>query len=277
MATQLPLPWVRMRPAARVYLLVAGVAMLAAAAVVGLTLATRQTPPQPTPLAGRPPVPKPLETPVASRIRAAFAAWPHGTVDALEQLATARPRDPAVQFSLGLALVYAGYEAEAETALRAAKRLGRDTPVELQADSLLHPQYFPGVPVFAYGGPNPVLRRGSELQAQGHQHSAERLYARAARLQPANAEARVAAAVGLFDKDDLTPAFAQLGPLTKRFPRSQTVRYYLGLLLAWTGQGDAAVAEFTRAVALDPASPLGRNAKEFLRRLQQIRTRTPGK
>jgi len=265
----------RIRARGRIYLVVAGVAALAVALVVGVTLATRQTPVQPKPLAGKPPVPSPLVTPVANEIRAAFAAWPHGTITTLEGLAAARPRDADVQLSLGLALVYGGYDSDAVTALQEAKRLGRDTSVEAQADSLLHPQYFPGYPLFAYSGPNALLRRGAVLQAEGHQHSAERVYAEAARRQPRSDEAEVAVAVGLFDKSDLTPAFSHLGPLTTRFPHSQTVRYYLGLLLAWTGQGDAAVTEFKRAVALAPGSALGRNAAEFLSRLQQVRTRTP--
>ena len=273
----LPLPWSRMRSSPRVLLLVAGAAVLAVAVVLGVTLATRQTPAQPKALAGKPPIPSPLPTPVAGQIRAAFRAWPHGTIATLQTLAAARPRDAAVQLSLGLALLYAGYDADAVTALRAAKTRGRDTPIEIQADSLLHPQYFPGYPLFVYTGPNFLLDRGSTLQAEGHQHSAERFYLRAAGEEPRNAEAQVAAAVGRFDKDDLTPAFSHLGPLTVRFPRNQTVRYYLGLLLAWTAQGDAAVAQFKQAVALDPRSPLGRNAAEFLQRLQQVRTSTTRK
>ena len=43
----------------------------------------------------------------------------------------------------------------------------------------------------------------SLLQRQGHQHSAERLYAQAARLRPDDDEAQVAAAVGRFDEDNL--------------------------------------------------------------------------
>jgi len=277
MAAGLPPPFARIRPRARVYVLVAGAAGLAVAVVLGVTLATRQTPLQPKPLAGKPPVPTPLVTPVAGQIRAAFSAWPHGTITTLEQLAAARPRDAAVQLSLGLALVYGGYDSDGASALQLAKKLGRDTSVEVQADSLLHPQYFPGYPLFAYDGADALLRRGAVLQAEGHQHSAEAVYARAAHLQPASDDAQVAAAVGLFDKSDLTLAFSHLGPLTTRFPHSQTVRYYLGLLLAWTGQGDDAVTQFKRAVALDPGSALGRNAAEFLGRLQQVRTRTPGK
>jgi hypothetical protein len=266
-----------MSPRLRALLLVAGAAVLAVAAVVGITLATRQSPTQPKPLPGRPPLPAPLRTPFAGTIRAAFAAWPRGTLDRMERLATDQPRDATVQLCLGIALVYAGYDTDAETALQAAKTRGRDTVVEQQADSLLHPEYFPGYPTFAYDGPDPLLRRGSQLQAEGHQHSAERFYERAARLEPASDQAQVAAAVGRFDKGDLTPAFSQLGPLAKRFPHSQTVRYYLGLLLGWTAQRDAAVAQFRQALALGPRTQLGRNAAEFLRRLQEVRTGSAGK
>ena len=47
--------------------------------------------------------------------------------------------------------------------------------------------------------------------------------------------------------DDLSASFSRLGPLVKRFPKSQTVRFHLGLLLAWTGQGTLAVKEFKAA------------------------------
>ena len=56
-----------------------------------------------------------------------------------------------------------------------------------------------------------------------------------------------------------------------RFPHSQTVRYHLGLLLAWTGQRAQAIKEFTLAVQLGPATPLGREAAEFLSRHRRAR------
>ena len=91
------------------------------------------------------------------------------------------------------------------------------------------------------------------MQRRGKEHSAEKLYARAARLQPGNDEAQVAAAVGRFDEDDLSASFSRLGPLVKRFPHSQSVRYHLGLLLAWTGQREQAIKEFRLAQALNPS------------------------
>src|SRR5438067_169228 len=243
-----------MSPRLRVLVVVAGVAVLAAGTVLGVTLATRQTPSQPRSLPGKPGVPRALPTPASAGIRAAFRRWPEASLRSLQGLAREYPRDAVVQYYFGLALVWLGYDADADAALRVAKRLGRDTPWEIAADNLLHPQYFQGYPVFEPVRPDPLLSRGARLQAAGHQHSAERVYVRAARARPGDDEAQVAAAVGRFDKDDLSASFSRLGPLTRRFPRSQIVRFYLGLLLAWTGQRDPAVAEFRQAAALDPRS-----------------------
>ena len=82
----------------------------------------------------------------------------------------------------------------------------------------------------------------------------------------------MAVAVGRFDKDNLTASFSQLGPLTRRFPQSQVVRFYLGYLLAWTGQGDPAVAQFQKAIALGPNTGLGRSAKAFIDRVRSAGT-----
>lgn len=137
-----------------------------------------------------------------------------------------------------------------------------------QADAVLHPNFLqsqaPFYPVFVPIGDNALLRQGSVLQAEGHQESAEKLFQRAARLHPDDAEAHVAAAVGLFDEDNLTPAFSHLGPLTARFPKSQIVRYYLGLLLGWTGQGEAAIKQFEDTVRLGPDTQVGKVAKKAL-------------
>src|SRR5205085_10736116 len=99
-------------------------------------------------------------------------------------------------------------------ALEQAKKLGRDTPLEVSADSLLHPQDFTGDPPFQLSEQaGPLLRRGALLQHSGRRHSAERLFEQAARLEPGNPEALAAAAFGRFDKDDPAAAFSRLGPL----------------------------------------------------------------
>ena len=113
-------------------------------------------------------------------------------------------------------------------------------------------------------GHDPLLIQGQIQQRQYHQETAERLYARAARLHPDDADAQVAAAVGRFDMDDLSASFSRLGPLVKRFPKSQSVRYHLGLLLAWTGQRELAVKEFRAARALGSGTKLGRESDAFL-------------
>ena len=253
-------------PRLQLVVTVAAVAVAAAGSVVGVTLATRNNPPKLHPQPGKPPVPSSLPGPVGAEIRLALAGWPHGSLATLERLGQQHPKSPLVQFYRGIGLLWAGYTGDAETVLEQAKRLGRDTRWEIAADNILHPQYFQGYPVFTPVRPNTLLARGARLQAQGHQQSAERLYRRAARLAPNDDQAQVAAAVGRFDKDDLNASFSQLGPLTRRFPRSQVVRFYLGLLLAWTGQRDQSCTEFRQAVSLGRTTPLGRNASAFLAR-----------
>jgi tetratricopeptide (TPR) repeat protein len=248
-------------------LTVAAVALAAAGAVIGITLETRDNPPKLHPQPGKPPVPKSLPGPVGAEIMKALADWPHGSVPALERLGQQHPKSPLVQLYRGIGLLWAGYTNESEAALERTKRLGRDTRWEIAADNILHPQYFGGYPVFSPIKRNPLLQQGSRLQAQGHQHSAERVYLKAARLAPNDDEAQVAAAVGRFDKDDLSASFSHLGPLTRRFPRSQVVRFYLGLLLAWTAQRDEALVEFKRAYALGPTTGLGQGAKQFVDRV----------
>jgi predicted Zn-dependent protease len=252
--------------------LIVGLAALAAAGLVaGVVLATRQSPSQPRAQCTQQPkalVVPGVVSPNVAAVRAAFARPPQEAARALEPLAIDHPKDPVVQFNYGVMLFCGGYVGEAEQAFRAAKSAGRDTFYEVQADSILHPQFFSGgYPIFDLQGRDPLLIRGVVLQREGKQHSAERLYARAARLRPQSDEAQVAAAVGRFDEDNLVASFSRLGPLVKRFPRSQSVRYHLGLLLAWTGQRDQAVTEFRLARALGPSTRLGKEANAFLIRL----------
>jgi predicted Zn-dependent protease len=255
--------------AARVRLIVGAAAVAASGIVVGVVLVTRQAPPQPKAQCAR--APKPFIVPgvgspaTVAAVRAAFTQWPRGALDRFGLLVRSHPNDPVVQFNYGEALICRGYTAEAAQAFAAAKSSGRDTQYEIAADQILHPQYFQnGYPLFEPTTHDPLLVRGVVLQRQGHQHSAERLYARAARLHPDDAEAQVAAAVGRFDESNLSASFSRLGPLTRRFPHSQTVRYHLGLLLVWIGSSEQAAKEFRLAVALGPHTVLGREAAQLL-------------
>jgi hypothetical protein len=250
---------------------VAGVTAVSAGAVAGIVLASG-SPSQPKrQCASAPPalVVPGVPTASAGAVRAALHTWPRGTLARFQLLVRDHPGDPVVQFNYGTALLCAGYAADAEAALRAAKTAGRDTWYEIDADKLLHPQFFQGdgYPVFEPTGTDPLLLRGVVAQRSGHQRTAERLYAEAARLHPNDPDAQVAAAVGRFDEDKLSLSFSKLGPLVKRFPHAQTVRYHLGLLLAWTGQRAQAVVEFRRAVALGAATMLGKESAVFLKGL----------
>jgi len=258
-----------MSPANRVRLIVGLLAVLAAGIVVGVVYATRQDPAQPKAQCKQRPKPFIVPgTPAANvaAVRAALAQPPVAAARSLEQLAFLAPNDPVVQFNYATTLFCAGFIADADQAYRAAKVAGRDTYYEIQADLILHPQYFTkaGYPPFLSQSRDPLLVRGAILQRQGHQHSAEHVWARAAELHPNSDEAQVAAAVGLFDMDNLSASFSKLGPLVRRFPKSQSVRFHLGLLLTWTAQPKQAITEFRLARSLGPKTELGREANTFL-------------
>lgn len=268
-----------MSPTARVRLAVLAVAVAGAALVTGVVLATRQDPVQPKARCGKAPlaaliVPGTGTPAVNAAVREAMRS-----VAKLEQLENRHPRDAAVQINFGRALICAGYLADATQALEAAKHAGRDTAYEIDADQLLHPTFFQnGYPTFQpSSGKDALLVQGAVLQREGHQHSAEKLYAKAARLHPNDPEALVAAAVGRFDEDNPSAAFSRLGPLSKRFPQSQVVRYYLGLLLVWIGERQQAVSEFRKTVALGPHTALGDQVQALLRQIAQSGSNTRSK
>lgn len=234
-----------------------------------------------------------------AQLGAAIAAWPNGSLDALERLARLHPRDPEVLLNLGLARYWAGHDADALSAWRLAAARGADTPSGVHAGDLIHPNFPRGLPfvVSSYGPPAGVTRLppsqqlaelarrartggyrdklvyGIALQRLGHPLSAERQFAAAAALAPDDPEAQVAAAVGRFDKARPSLAFSQLGPLARRFPHAPTVRFHLGLLLLWLGQLKAARAQLQLAVADGPGTVLGKEAARFLESLSGIKSR----
>ncbi len=268
-----------MSPALRMRIIVAAAALAAAAAVAGVVLATRQDPAQPKALCTHPSalVYPGVPSGSAAAVRAAFEKGPRAAARVLEPLAQEHPDDAVVQFNNATALYCAGFPAEAAQAYRKAKKAGRNTWYQVQADLILHPQYFQnaGYPIFTYFGSDPLLVQGQIQQRAFHQVSAERLYARAAKLHPNDPDARVAAAVGRFDMDDLSASFSRLGPLVKTFPHSQTVRFHLGLLLAWTAQKALAVKEFRQARALGPTTKLGKESNAFLKGVVPTGTKVP--
>jgi tetratricopeptide (TPR) repeat protein len=232
-----------------------------------------------------------------AKVGAAFAAWPEGTYDRLEQLAKLYPEAAAVQLHLGLARLWA-QRGDPVEAWRAAVEAEPDTPYAILAGNVLHPQLPRGLPAFipSFSAPKEVtelppgrqleaLRRRAErggvrelllygvgLQRVGRPVSAANAFERAARRAPHDVDAQVAAAVGKFDKAEPARAFGSLGPLTRTFPREPSVRFHLGVLLLWTGRVDAAARQFRIATRTKPGSPLAREAARYLETIRKARS-----
>jgi Flp pilus assembly protein TadD len=109
------------------------------------------------------------------------------------------------------------------------------------------------------------LLRGAAYQQVLRPISAEREFLAAVRAAPNDPEALTAAAVGLYDKDRPALAFSKLGPLARRFPHAQTVRFHLGLLLIYFGDMPRARRELALAHAQGPRTPLGKRAETLLK------------
>jgi tetratricopeptide (TPR) repeat protein len=228
------------------------------------------------------------------------AAWPDGTVDGLARLVQLYPKSALVQLELGLAELWAARPG-AEEAWRQAAVLQPDTSYAITAGNLLYPQYARNLPTFVPVrsrlldalGREPAARQlqtvrgwaahgidgdrvtghllyGVVLQRLGRPVSARRQYDRAAALAPDDPEALTAAAVARFDKANPSAAFSRLGPLARRFPRSATVRFHLGLLLLWIGSVDQAKTELRLATTAEPGSPLAAEAARYLATLRRI-------
>lgn len=239
-----------------------------------------------------------------AQVGEALSHWPDGSLDRLERVAAEHSRDSFVQLHLGFGRLWAGEDAGALEAWRSAARVQPDSPSAIRADDLLHPDFPRGRPFFVPsfrppralaglspprqlsflaarargGGVESKLLYGLALQRLGRPVSARREYDSAVALDPGNADARVAAAVARFDKTRPSVAFSLLGPLTQRFPRAQTVRFHLGMLLLWLarvqpGSIEEGKSQLRRARALAPRSRLGREATSLLDSLEVVATR----
>jgi tetratricopeptide (TPR) repeat protein len=239
----------------------------------------------------------------AAQVGAAFSKWPDDSLATVERLAQEHPDDSLVQLHLGYARLWAGDGSGASDAWLKASAAQPDSASAQRADDALHPNFPPGVPLFVptFAPPSAIdrltppqqfayLRRhaatgdarakllyGLALQRLGHRISARRQYDAAAKLAPRDPETRVAAAVARFDKAQPAAAFSRLGPLTKRFPHSATVRFHLGVLLLWLSRsqpGSCAEAkrQLRQARAEEPNSSLAREAGRLLSSLENVKT-----
>jgi tetratricopeptide (TPR) repeat protein len=231
-----------------------------------------------------------------AQVGTALASWPSG-FNSLAALAKAHLRSALTQLNYGLGLYWRGRTSPAKTAWRNARRREPDTPYALRAEDLLYPNFPRGLPTFVPSFPAPAaldrlspprqfaylqrhatdvrgkLLYGVALQRLGRQVSALREFEAAAALARDDPEPQVAAAVARFDKADPSRAFSRLGPLAQRYPKSQSVRFHLGLSLLWLGSVTKAREELLLARDLGPSTPLGTEARRFLAQLSRIKPR----
>jgi hypothetical protein len=231
-----------------------------------------------------------------AKVGAAFAAWPDGTLDRMEQLAKLYPETAVVQLHLGLARLWANQGDPVEP-WRAVLDAEPDTAYAIVAGNLLHPDLPRGLPAFipsftapaaitklpaarqldalrdaaVRGGVREQLLYGVGLQRVARPMSAARVFDAAAKRYPREVEAQVAGAVGAFDKDAPEKAFGRLGPLSARYPNEPSVRFHLGVLLLWTGRIQAAERQFRLASTARPGSPLAREATRYLETIRRAR------
>ena len=254
----------------RVILVVVVAAAATAATAVGVTLATRTHVAKSEQAAPRYFADPTASAKVSRDVRDALKAWPSGTVRRLRIVAEQQPQNALVRFELGLALAFSGQGDAARQAWRDAEHVQPDSPSAVRAEDALHPDTPPGKPPFVatftrpHGATQALLARGIAFQAALRPVSAERFFAAAAERAPTDAEAQVAAAVGRYDKDHPERAFSQLGPLVRRFPHAQTVRFHLGLLLIYLRQFPQARRELRLAIAQGPRTRLAAEARILL-------------
>ena len=231
-------------------------------------------------------------------VGAAVSAWPDGTLERLRELEASHPDSALVHLHLGLALYAEGQQDEAAAEWREAVEVEPDSQSAVRAGDLLHPEMAPGLPSFFTtlepppgltgkspqeqldeleaaargGGADQWILYGTALQRVGKPVSARAAFDRALELAPDRLDAKVAAAVGRFDKDDPSAAFSRLGPLARDNPDSALVRFHLGVLLLWIRDVQDARAQLEKAAATMPVSLYSREAKSLLSRLEGIGT-----
>ena len=229
-------------------------------------------------------------------VGAALARWPDGTVAALEALAREHPGSALVQLHVGLARFWLRENGAASAAWRKALEVEPDSAAAVRAESLLHPEMPEGRPFFVssaavpadIGGLGPLeqldelerraagsdeaeawIRYGVALQRAARPVSAAAAFDRAVELDPGSVEARTAAALARFTKDDPSQAFSRLGPLSAANPGAAVVRFHLGLALLWLSQVAEAREHLRAAAEAAPGSIYARQAGELLERLDE--------
>jgi len=234
---------------------------------------------------------------VEAAVGAAIASWPEGTVERLEALVAEQPDSGVARLHLGFALLADGDSEGAAREWREVERREPDSPAAVRADDILHPDFAPGRPPFvapieaprglegltpqeqldelerraAAGGVEEKLAYGIALQRVGRPLSAGEVFDAAVAADSDDLPARVAAALGRFDKDDPSQTFSRLGPLASG-DEGGVVRYHLGLALSWIGQVEEAMRQLRLAREEDSGGFYAREAQRLLERLESVGT-----
>jgi tetratricopeptide (TPR) repeat protein len=274
----------------RVVAIVAVAALAAAAAVVGVTLLqTRGESTGTTARKGAPPLYLPASRALQlyragkrgeaealfsrthsleDEIGAAFASWPHGTLDDLKRLVAANPRSGVAELHLGLAYFWAGRDSDAAASWQRAATVEPDTPYAITALDFLHPDVAPGLPPIVVDATTVdpkarvLLLKGILRWNRERPVSAKRFFDLAAARAPHDPAVLTAAAVASFSPAHPLAPFPKLGPLTGVFPRAAVVRFHLGELLLWTRQ--VAKGKVQLRLAAAEGSIYGKAARQIL-------------
>ena len=205
-----------------------------------------------------------------ARIGESFSRWPDGTVARLTQLSGLHPKSAAVQLNLGIA--------RSGPARTERKPPGSPPPSSSRTPPTPSPRATSSIPSSPATCRSSCRRRGCPRRSErssrprssqalgapcrgGHDHRPALLRRRRCsgsagssrpsasspkppRRAPDDPEARVAAAVGLFDKAQPAKAFSRLGPLTEDVPagRDRSVPPRADAPLVGPGEGGAPAA-----------------------------------
>jgi len=223
---------------------------------------------------------------VQAQLGEAFARWPD--LDTVKKIAAQNPESAVAQLHLGIALLWAGRNADAVRQLQQVDSHFPDSQSAVDAeDALFAGRSAPGLPYIVLPVALPqaqtlarqfaLARRAAarpDAQAKlayglmlwrlDHRISAQRQFDAAARLAPNDPAVLTAAAVSRFTKRNPTAAFARLGPLSGRFPHAAVVRLHLGLLLIWTKQVEKGARQLRLAEDEQPGSVYAEEAKRLI-------------
>ncbi len=228
-------------------------------------------------------------------VGAAVASWPdEAPWRSSRSLPSEYPGKALIPLHEGLALYWQHEDDAARAAWTRAKAVEPDSAAAIRAESLLHPEMAAGRPFFVPGSEAPAnldnllpleqlaelqrraeqegsvdawIRYGAALQRAGKPLSAQAAFDAALRLDPESVEAKTAAAVVRFDKDDPVQAFSRLGPLSAEHPTAPVVQFHFGLVLLWVGRVDEARGHLETAKAEGGTTVWGHEAELLLDRL----------